>query len=67
MAAFVLVHDSWAGGWPWERLRPKLADAGHRVLIPTLTSLAERHLLGQLLPLAPGITAGESSHAGVEQ
>ncbi|WP_329556963.1 alpha/beta hydrolase [Streptomyces sp. NBC_00696] len=43
MATFVLVHGSWGGGWVWDRLRPLLEDAGHRVLTPTLTGLAERH------------------------
>jgi pimeloyl-ACP methyl ester carboxylesterase len=47
MATFVLVHGSWAGGWLWDRVRPKLEDAGHRVLTPTLTGLAERHHLSE--------------------
>jgi len=45
MATFVLVHGSWGGGWVWDRLRPLLEEAGHRVLTPTLTGLAERHHL----------------------
>jgi pimeloyl-ACP methyl ester carboxylesterase len=43
MATFVLVHGSWGGGWVWDRLRPLLESAGHTVLTPTLTGLAERH------------------------
>ncbi|MFI6405997.1 alpha/beta fold hydrolase [Streptomyces sp. NPDC050548] len=42
MATFVLVHGSWGGGWVWDRLRPLLESAGHTVLTPTLTGLAER-------------------------
>ncbi|MFI6619585.1 alpha/beta fold hydrolase [Streptomyces sp. NPDC050528] len=42
MATFVLVHGSWGGGWCWDRLRPLLESAGHTVLTPTLTGLAER-------------------------
>lgn len=45
MATFVLVHGSWSGGWIWAPLRPHLEEAGHRVLTPTLTGLAERHHL----------------------
>ncbi|WP_329242427.1 alpha/beta hydrolase [Streptomyces sp. NBC_01478] len=45
MATFVLVHGSWGGGWVWGRLRPVLESAGHRVLTPTLTGLAERRQL----------------------
>ena len=46
MTTFVLVHGSWAGGWNWQRLRPLLAERGHRVLTPTLTGLADRGHLG---------------------
>ncbi|WP_043664460.1 alpha/beta hydrolase [Streptomyces xylophagus] len=45
MATFVLVHGSWGGGWVWGRLRPLLESAGHTVLTPTLTGLAERRQL----------------------
>ena len=45
MATFVLVHGSWGGGWVWDRLRPLLESAGHTVLTPTLTGLAERREL----------------------
>ncbi|MFJ5265156.1 alpha/beta fold hydrolase [Streptomyces sp. NPDC088387] len=43
MATFVLTHGSWGGVWTWDRLRPLLEDAGHRVLTPTLTRFAEKH------------------------
>jgi len=43
---FVLVHGSWAGGWNWARVRPLLEMAGHRVLTPTLSGLADRGHLG---------------------
>ncbi|WP_405867147.1 alpha/beta fold hydrolase [Streptomyces sp. NBC_01515] len=56
MATFVLVHGSWGGGWVWDRLRPLLESAGHTVLTPTLTGLAERHELS-----APDV--GLSVHA----
>ncbi|MFJ4784998.1 alpha/beta fold hydrolase [Streptomyces sp. NPDC088794] len=55
MATFVLVHGSWGGGWVWDRLRPLLEEAGHTVLTPTLTGLAERHHLS-----APDV--GVSAH-----
>lgn len=47
MTTFVLVHGSWGGGWIWGRVRPALEQAGHRVLAPSLTGLADRgHLAG---------------------
>ena len=46
LAAIVLVHGSWHGGWCWQRVAPLLRQAGHEVWTPTLTGLAERrHLL----------------------
>lgn len=48
---FVLVHGAWHGAWCWRRVSDRLADAGHRVWVPTLSGLADRaHLL------SPGIT-----------
>ena len=46
MATFVLVHGAWHGAWCWQRVVRLLARAGHDVVAPTLTGLAERsHLL----------------------
>ena len=46
MAAFVLVHGAWHGGWCWTPLKQKLCALGHEVHAPTLTGLGERaHLL----------------------
>lgn len=42
MATFVLVHGMWHGGWCWQKLRPLLEAAGHKVYTPTLTGLGER-------------------------
>jgi len=40
------VHGAWHGGWCWRKLTPRLREAGHDVLTPTLTGLGERrHLL----------------------
>ncbi len=36
MATMVLVHGAWHGSWCWDRVRPLLAAAGHRVLTPDL-------------------------------
>ncbi|MCL4722173.1 MAG: alpha/beta fold hydrolase [Gammaproteobacteria bacterium] len=36
MATVVLVHGAWHGSWCWERVRPLLQAAGHRVLAPDL-------------------------------
>ncbi len=45
MGTIVLVHGSWLGGWVWHRVRPTLEAAGHRVLAPSLTGMADRHHL----------------------
>jgi hypothetical protein len=42
VSTFVLVHGAWHGAWCWERVEPLLADAGHRVVTPTLAGLGER-------------------------
>jgi pimeloyl-ACP methyl ester carboxylesterase len=47
---FVLVHGAWNGGWCWDRVRPPLEAAGHRVFTPTLTGLGERAHLRDPLP-----------------
>ena len=36
MATMVLVHGAWHGSWCWDRVRPLLVAAGHRVLTPDL-------------------------------
>lgn len=47
MADVVLVHGAWHGSWCWDEVAERLRAAGHRVVAPTLTGLAERrHLLG---------------------
>jgi pimeloyl-ACP methyl ester carboxylesterase len=50
MPPFVLVHGAWNGGWCWDRVRPPLEAAGHRVFTPTLTGLGERAHLRDPLP-----------------
>jgi hypothetical protein len=42
MAACVLVHGAWGGGWAWKRVTPLLRAQGHEVFTPTLTGLGER-------------------------
>ena len=42
MAAFVLVHGAFVGGWYWRWVAPYLRTAGHDVHAPTLTGLGER-------------------------
>jgi len=42
MATFVLVHGAWHGGWCWRDVATELAAAGHDVLAPTSSGLAER-------------------------
>jgi pimeloyl-ACP methyl ester carboxylesterase len=42
MATFVLVHGAWHGGWCWRDVASELSAAGHDVLTPTSSGLAER-------------------------
>lgn len=46
----VLVHGAWHGGWCWDKVRPRLEAAGHRVLAPSLTGLADREHLRDPVP-----------------
>lgn len=46
MAAFVLIHGGWHGGWCWDEVADRLRNGGHRAFAPTLTGLGERsHLI----------------------
>lgn len=46
MAAFVLIHGAWHGGWCWKRVEKALRSQGHEVYAPSLTGSGERkHLL----------------------
>jgi pimeloyl-ACP methyl ester carboxylesterase len=38
MATFVLIHGAWHGSWCWDRVRPLLAQRGHEVVTPDLSS-----------------------------
>ena len=59
MATFVLIHGGGHGGWCWEPVAARLAQAGHRVHAPTLTGLAERrHLAGPAITLDTHIADG---------
>ena len=42
MTTYVLVHGAWHGGWCWRPVADRLRAAGHEVVAPTLTGLAER-------------------------
>ena len=46
MAAYVLIHGAWHGGWCWKRVASRLRAQGHEVYAPSLTGAGERkHLL----------------------
>ncbi len=48
MAAYVLVHGAFQGGWVWQCVAAALRSQGHQVYTPTLTGCGERvHLLRQ--------------------
>lgn len=53
MATFILIHGAWHGGWCWWKVAPRLRNAGHTVLAPSLTGLGDRQHLAPLLP--PGL------------
>lgn len=42
VGTYVLIHGAWHGGWCWRQVADDLRSAGHTVLAPTLTGLAER-------------------------
>ncbi|GAA1877661.1 alpha/beta hydrolase [Asanoa iriomotensis] len=42
MTTYVLVHGAWHGAWCWRPVADRLRAAGHEVVTPTLTGLAER-------------------------
>jgi pimeloyl-ACP methyl ester carboxylesterase len=42
VAAFVVVHGGWAGGWQWRQVATLLEAAGHMAFCPTLTGCGER-------------------------
>ena len=57
MATYVLVHGGGHGGWCYQRVAPRLRNAGHEVYTPTLTGLGERsHLLSADVDLDMHIT-----------
>ena len=47
MAAFVLIHGAWHGGWCWKFVAPALRRAGHEVYAPSLTGMGERKHLAR--------------------
>ncbi len=52
MATFVLVHGAWHGGWCWRDVATELSFAGHHVLTPTSSGLAERRELASSASLS---------------
>ena len=36
MATFVLIHGAFSGGWSWDKVKPYMEKAGHKVLTPDL-------------------------------
>ncbi|NIK68365.1 alpha/beta fold hydrolase [Paenibacillus sp. BK720] len=43
MSTFVLVHGSWHGAWCWEKIIPRLEEAGHRVIALDLPGHGQDH------------------------
>jgi pimeloyl-ACP methyl ester carboxylesterase len=57
MATYVLVHGGGRGGWCYAKVKQRLEAAGHEVLAPSLTGLAERsHLMSTAVDLDMHIT-----------
>jgi pimeloyl-ACP methyl ester carboxylesterase len=52
VATFVLVHGAWHGGWCWRDVAAELSAAGHIVLAPTSSGVAERASLAAHTDLA---------------
>lgn len=54
---YVLVHGAWHGGWCWRDVAKPLLEAGHFVLTPSLTGLADRkHLMSPEIGLETHIS-----------
>ena len=57
MAATVLVHGLWGGGWSWKKIIPLLRSSGHDVYATTGTGVGDRvHLAGPGVNLDTHIT-----------
>ncbi len=51
-STFLLVAGTWCGGWCWDFVAERLRAAGHRVLTPSFSGVADRsHLLTDQLTL----------------
>ncbi|MET0904411.1 MAG: alpha/beta fold hydrolase, partial [Acidimicrobiales bacterium] len=44
MTTYVLVHGGGHGGWCYAKVKRRLEAAGHEVVAPSLTGLAERSM-----------------------
>jgi pimeloyl-ACP methyl ester carboxylesterase len=56
MSTYVLVHGAWGGSYGWNKVRPRLQQAGHSVFTPSLTGLGERaHLASPTVDLSTHI------------
>lgn len=52
MSTIVLVPGAWHGGWCWQRVVPRLEEAGHRVYTPTLSGVSDRaHIINPYIGL----------------
>ena len=47
VAAIVIVHGGWGGGWEWSAVAGLLREHGHDVFTPTLTGMGERSHIGR--------------------
>ena len=68
MAAVVLLHGSWLGGWMWAEVEALLAADGHTVAAPTLSSSdLNSHVreVGELLGDAGGTVLVGHSYSGM--
>jgi pimeloyl-ACP methyl ester carboxylesterase len=52
VSTFVLVHGAWHGGWCWRDVVTELSAAGHVVLAPTSSGLAERRAVADAATLS---------------
>jgi pimeloyl-ACP methyl ester carboxylesterase len=41
METFVLIHGAWHGSWCWQKVKPLLENAGHKVVAPGLPGHGE--------------------------
>ena len=57
MSSFILVHGAWQGAWCWDKVAPRLREAGHQVHTPDLPGHGNNPLPARLVSTAGYVKA----------